>query len=78
MSDELNPTTARPASGRSGFSRSGPAPAVAAGTTGGSGVQRSHLRNRKTWLKGRTRNGRTWAERKATSTAYCPSVAKRG
>jgi hypothetical protein len=80
MADEPNatPTTAPRAPGRSGFTRSAPAPAAADRTTGGSGVQRSHLRDRKNWLKSRKRNGRTWAQRKADSTTYCPSVAKRG
>ena len=82
MTEEMNetPTPARreSSSDRSGFSRSAPVAASVAGrTTGGSGVQRSHLRDRKTWLRNRTRSGRTWAQRKAASTTYCPSVAKR-
>ena len=56
--------------------RSAPAASNVGRTTGGSGVQRSHLRDRKTWLKGRTRAGQTWAQRKAASTTYCPAKAR--
>jgi hypothetical protein len=77
MADESTPITPRGASERSGFSRSAPVAAAAGRTTGGSGVQRSHLRDRKTWLKRRTRSGRTWAQRKAASTTYCPAAVKR-
>ena len=78
MADEPTPTTPRREAAGSGFSRSAPVAASAAGrTTGGSGVQRSHLRDRKTWLKNRTRSGRTWAQRKAASLTYCPTAAKR-
>ena len=43
---------------------------------GGSGVQRSHLRDRKAWLKGRTRAGQTWAQRKTASVTYCPAKTR--
>lgn len=74
MSDE-NETPTQPAeTGHSKSSyRSTPAVLNDGRTTGGSGVQRSHLRDRKTWLKSRTRAGRTWAQRKATSDTYCPA-----
>jgi hypothetical protein len=45
---------------------------------GGAGVQRSHLRNRKAWLKTRTRAGQTWAQRKAASVTYCPAKVRAG
>ncbi len=77
MTEESAPTTPRRESGNSGFSRSTPVAAAAGRTTGGSGVQRSHLRDRKTWLKGRVRGGRSWAQRKVASTSYCSGVAKR-
>jgi hypothetical protein len=77
MADEPTPTTPRRESGNSGFSRSAPVVATSGRTTGGSGVQRSHLRDRKAWLKTRVRSGRTWAQRKAASSTYCAGVAKR-
>ena len=77
MTDEITAPAPRRESGNSGFSRSAPVAATAGRTTGGSGVQRSHLRDRKTWLKTRSRSGRTWAQRKAASTSYCAGVAKR-
>jgi hypothetical protein len=43
---------------------------------GGAGVQRSHLRNRKAWLKSRTRAGQTWTQRKNASLTYCPAKAR--
>jgi hypothetical protein len=43
---------------------------------GGAGVQRSHLRNRKAWLKGRVRAGQTWSQRKNASLTYCPAKAR--
>ena len=43
---------------------------------GGAGVQRSHLRNRKAWLKGRIRAGQTWSQRKNASLTYCPAKAR--
>jgi len=47
--------------------RAAPAAKVDSRLTGGSGVQRSHLRDRKRWLGDRARGGRTWAQRKAAS-----------
>lgn len=41
------------------------------GPQGGSGVQRSHLRNRKQWLRKRRRHGLSWAARKVASNEYC-------
>jgi hypothetical protein len=61
---------------RSGYRASSPV-AVDGGTTGGSGVQRSHLRDRKAWLKRRRRAGLTWAQRKAASQTYCPAARTR-
>jgi hypothetical protein len=84
MTDEATPT-ATPESpradskgGKSSY-RSAPAPvsAVDSRQNGGAGVQRSHLRNRKAWLKRRTRAGQTWAQRKANSLTYCPAKAQR-
>jgi hypothetical protein len=80
MSD-LTPTAApgaRPEPDRSKSSyRAAPTPVrVDSRLTGGSGVQRSHLRDRKRWLKSRTRAGQTWAQRKATSLTYCPAKSK--
>jgi hypothetical protein len=73
MTDEISATQAAEAGrGRSAY-RSTPMAMNDGRTTGGSGIQRSHLRDRKTWLKGRTRAGRTWAQRKAGSLTYCPS-----
>jgi hypothetical protein len=43
---------------------------------GGAGVQRSHLRDRKAWLKKRTRAGQTWAQRKNASLTYCPAKTR--
>jgi hypothetical protein len=77
MADEITTPTPRRESGNSGFSRATPAAMVDSRLTGGSGVQRSHLRDRKSWLKSRTRAGRTWAERKAASTTYCPAVSSK-
>lgn len=50
--------------------------AVDSRLTGGSGVQRSHLRDRKAWLKGRSRAGQTWAQRKTASLTYCPAKTR--
>jgi len=64
--------------GKSGYRATAPvAAAVDNRQNGGAGVQRSHLRNRKAWLKGRTRAGQTWAQRKANSLTYCPAKAQR-
>jgi hypothetical protein len=88
MTDEAT-TTAAPAAapeaprsdaktGKSSY-RSAPAAAstVDSRQNGGAGVQRSHLRNRKAWLKRRTRAGQTWAQRKANSLTYCPAKVQR-
>ena len=40
------------------------------------GVQRSHLRNRKAWLKRRSRAGQSWSQRKVASLTYCPAKAR--
>jgi hypothetical protein len=80
MTDDITPTderaTPRPEADRSKSSyrsSSASAAAVDSRLTGGSGVQRSHLKNRKSWLDGRNRAGQTWAQRKATSVTYCPA-----
>jgi len=85
MTDEVTPTTVpaspRPEADRSKSSyRSSAASSAAVDSrqNGGSGVQRSHLRNRKAWLEGRNRAGQTWAQRKAASVAYCPARPQRG
>jgi hypothetical protein len=65
------------ASGKSGY-RAAPAATVDSRLTGGAGVQRSHLRDRKAWLKGRNRAGQTWAQRKVASTTYCPAKVRPG
>jgi hypothetical protein len=77
MSDETTAPQpkAEPSSGKSGY-RQAAAPAVDSRNNGGSGVQRSHLRNRKAWLKGRSRAGQTWAQRKASSLTYCPAKTR--
>lgn len=80
MTEETTPTPQRPESdrsGRSGF-RSASAVSVDSRLTGGAGVQRSHLRDRKAWLKRRSRGGQTWAQRKTASLTYCPAKAQRG
>jgi hypothetical protein len=83
MTDNVTPAAAaapkaeRPEPDRSKSSyRATPIVAVDSRSNGGSGVQRSHLRDRKAWLKGRTRAGQTWAQRKAASTTYCPAKAR--
>jgi hypothetical protein len=78
MTEESAPRQERNSddSGKSGY-RSNTPVKVDSRLTGGSGVQRSHLRDRKTWLKGRSRGGQTWAQRKAASTTYCASKAAR-
>jgi hypothetical protein len=77
MTDNVTPTPPRPEADRSKSSyRSTPVAAVDGRLTGGSGVQRSHLRDRKTWLKGRARAGQTWAQRKAASAGYCPAKVR--
>ena len=73
------PTPARPerpeASSKSSY-RATPVSTVDSRLTGGSGVQRSHLKDRKAWLKSRNRAGRTWAQRKAASVTYCPAKTR--
>lgn len=77
MTDEITPQSGRSDSDRksSGF-RTASAVRVDSRLTGGSGVQRSHLRDRKSWLKGRSRGGRTWSQRKAESLSYCPAKVR--
>jgi hypothetical protein len=80
MTEETTPTPSRPESdksGRSGFRSASPV-TVDSRSNGGSGVQRSHLRDRKAWLKRRARAGQTWAQRKAASTTYCPAKTRAG
>jgi hypothetical protein len=87
MTEEVTPAPQRPESdkqrpesdktARSGYRGAAPAAAVDSRLTGGAGVQRSHLRDRKTWLKGRSRAGQTWAQRKNASLTYCPAKAQR-
>ncbi len=82
MADENTPTTApspRPEADRSKSSfRSANAGAVTVDSrqNGGAGIQRSHLRNRKAWLKGRVRAGQSWTQRKNASLTYCPAKAR--
>ncbi len=89
MTDEITPKTApaarpdgttRPEADRSKSSyRSAPSTTtVDSRLTGGAGVQRSHLRDRKAWLKNRNRAGQTWAQRKVASVNYCPAKVSRG
>ena len=75
MTEETTPAPQRsePDRGRSGFRSASVAASVDSRSNGGSGVQRSHLRNRKAWLGQRARAGQTWAQRKATSVTYCPA-----
>lgn len=81
MADETTPTPtptpqrAEAQTGKSGY-RQAAAPTVDSRNNGGSGVQRSHLRDRKAWLKARTRAGQTWAQRKASSLTYCPAKTR--
>ena len=81
MTDEITPAPQRPESDKGGRSGYRAAPSVAtvySRLTGGAGVQRSHLRDRKAWLKGRSRAGQTWTQRKNASVTYCPAKAQRG
>lgn len=74
MTDMTTPAAPRPEADRSKSSyRSTPVAVADSRTNGGSGVQRSHLRDRKAWLKGRARAGRTWTQRKNASLTYCPA-----
>ncbi len=78
---EVTPAAPRAEADRSKSSYRSAAAATAAVDSrlnGGAGVQRSHLRNRKAWLKGRTRSGQTWAQRKAASVTYCPAKVRAG
>jgi hypothetical protein len=79
MADEITPTPpkAEPDKGsRSGYRAAATTSAVDSRLTGGAGVQRSHLRDRKAWLKKRNRAGQTWAQRKVASLTYCPAKAR--
>jgi hypothetical protein len=81
MADEItpavSPTPAKAeASGKSGYRAAPTTSTVDSRLTGGAGVQRSHLRDRKAWLKRRTRAGQTWAQRKVASTTYCPAKVR--
>jgi hypothetical protein len=67
------PSRPEPTASSKSTYRATPIVAVDSRNNGGSGVQRSHLRDRKKWLKDRTRAGRSWAQRKAASTMYCPA-----
>jgi len=78
---EVTPAAPRAEADRSKSSYRSAAAATAGGRQPiewGAGVQRSHLRNRKAWLKGRTRAGQTWAQRKAASVTYCPAKVRAG
>ena len=71
------PANSRPEPDRSKSSyRQTPVAATDSRSNGGSGVQRSHLKDRKAWLHRRTRAGQTWAQRKAASVTYCPAKAR--
>jgi hypothetical protein len=81
MSEETTPSQPRPEpdrAGRSGYRSASAVATVDSRSNGGSGVQRSHLRDRKAWLKSRTRAGQTWAQRKAASVTYCPAKQRVG
>ena len=83
MTEETTPNAApettepEPSRSKSTY-RSAPASKVAVDSrlNGGAGVQRSHLRNRKAWLKRRSRAGQTWAQRKVASVGYCPAKTR--
>jgi hypothetical protein len=73
------PDSARPEpkTGKSGYrTAAAPVSAVDSRQNGGAGVQRSHLRNRKAWLKRRSRAGQSWSQRKVASLTYCPAKAR--
>jgi hypothetical protein len=80
MTEEKTPAPQRPEPdrGKSGFRTASVAAAADSRSNGGSGVQRSHLKDRKAWLKSRTRAGQTWAQRKAASITYCPAKQRAG
>ena len=85
MTDETTTTPATSPAGAPSESKTGksgyraaaaPVSAVDSRQNGGAGVQRSHLRNRKAWLKGRSRAGQSWSQRKVASLTYCPAKAR--
>lgn len=83
MTDEVTPkttpdtTSPEPTRSKSTYRAAAPsASAVDGRSNGGSGVQRSHLRNRKAWLKERSRAGQTWSQRKVASVTYCPAKVR--
>ena len=80
MTEETTPAPQRSDDkvGRSGYRAATVAVTADSRSNGGSGVQRSHLRDRKSWLKSRTRAGQTWAQRKASSIGYCPTKQRAG
>ncbi|MGD0018265.1 MAG: hypothetical protein ABSD62_03345 [Candidatus Limnocylindrales bacterium] len=80
MTEETTPSPQRsePDRGKSGYRSASASTAADNRSNGGSGIQRSHLRDRKAWLKGRTRAGQTWAQRKAASVTYCPAKQRVG
>jgi hypothetical protein len=80
MTEETTPAPQRaePDRAKSGYRAASPSVAADSRSNGGSGVQRSHLRNRKAWLGQRTRAGQTWAQRKAASVTYCPAKQRAG
>jgi hypothetical protein len=79
MADETTPTPPKAESdkgSRSGYRAAPTTSTVDSRLTGGAGVQRSHLRDRKAWLKKRSRAGQTWSQRKVASLTYCPAKAR--
>jgi hypothetical protein len=80
MADENNQAAAAPRPeadrSKSGFRSAAATSTVDSRQNGGAGVQRSHLRDRKAWLKKRTRAGQTWAQRKNASLTYCPAKVR--
>jgi hypothetical protein len=80
MTEETTPAQPRsePSTGKSGYRGAAAPITIDSRSNGGSGVQRSHLRDRKAWLKSRTRAGQTWAQRKAASVTYCPAKQRAG
>jgi hypothetical protein len=81
MTDEITtpaaPTRAETATSKSSY-RAAPTAVADSRSNGGSGVQRSHLRDRKAWLKKRSRAGQTWSQRKVASATYCPAKVRAG
>ena len=74
---DVFPPTARRSNDKPAYRGAAAPITIDSRSNGGSGVQRSHLRDRKAWLKSRTRAGQTWAQRKASSLTYCPAKAQR-